>query len=75
MHILTKNKILIFIFFIILLFNSFYIMYFNNNIEHFTSNIRKWCRPHLRNARLISENFTKSTQLKTTNLFRKFGLY
>ena len=42
--------------------------------EAFTPKIRQLYRPHIRNARIISEGFYKKHSTNISNFFRKFGI-
>ena len=42
--------------------------------EAFMPNMRQLYRPHIRNARVISEGFYEKQKSQVSNLFRKFGI-
>ena len=42
--------------------------------EAFTPKIRELYRPHIRNARIISEGLYNNHSSNISNLFRKFGI-
>jgi uncharacterized protein YggT (Ycf19 family) len=66
------NKIWLYIFLIIVIV---YCLQFNsNNYENFTPFMRKIYRPHLRNARLITENFYNKHKNNATILLRKYNI-
>ena len=43
-------------------------------VEEFTPKINETYRPHVRNARIISEGFYNKSRSNISNLFRKFGI-
>jgi hypothetical protein len=46
----------------------------NNNYEHFTPYMRKLYRPHIRNARLFSENVYTKYKNSVIILLRKYNI-
>jgi hypothetical protein len=65
-----------FIYFIVLFIIILYFSYINSihNVEEFTPIINKMYRPHVRNVRIIREEFYGTISSNISNLFRKFGI-
>jgi hypothetical protein len=70
------NKILFFIFLILIILISLFAQYYSNNIrEPFVpKKIKEYYRPIARNVRIGYNNFYDKSSLNLLNLFRKFQI-
>ena len=71
-HIYIPIFVMTVIFLVSVLFNAY--MSHKEERENFTSSIKTFYRPHVRNARLFYEGFYDKTKNNFNALLRKFGL-
>jgi hypothetical protein len=67
-------KIILVLFSIIVVLLLLSLLKVNKRNEQFTSGFREMYRPHIRNVRLISDNYYNKLKTNTKLFFRKFGL-
>jgi hypothetical protein len=67
-------KQFLYICFLFLIVVSFAYINSLNSVENFTPQIRKIYRPHVRNARVYTEEFYNNGTSNISNLFKKFGI-
>jgi len=67
-------KIILVLFSIIVVLLLLSLLKVNKRNEHFTSGFREMYRPHIRNVRLISDNYYDKLKTNTKLFFRKIGL-
>jgi hypothetical protein len=64
-------KLVIFIIFIVIFFN--YFLKIKNQNDGFTSGFRQMYRPHIRNTRLVVENYYNNSKNNLHVIFKKMG--